>query len=426
MATARTERRLTAIMAADIVGYSRLIEADEAGTLSAIKELRREAIDPLLAEHHGRIVKLMGDGAIVEFGSVVDAVASAVAVQRAVTERQAGVPPGQRIVFRIGVNLGDVVIEGDGDLLGDGVNVAARLEQLCEPGGVAVSGTVYDHLQGKIDQPLDFAGEHRLKNIARPVRVYRLRTDRPAAGRRSWAARRLPGRPRRSRIAAALAVLSVLLVGGALALLPGAPGQKLWPALAGILGLPAGEDPRLGPNSIVVLPFDTVGGGPEHERLADGLTEDIIADLARYPDLAVIARNTAFTYKDRPVRTTDLGRELGVRYALEGSLQVAGDRVRVTAQLVDAGDDRHLWAERFDRPLADVFAHPPGLRGLRLGGRPGAAHGRVRGRHQARRRPRPQRPVDPGRGGDRLHPRERARTGPGRLRTGAGARAEQR
>ena len=342
-ATVRTERRLAAILAADVVGYSRLIERDEAGTLAAIRDLRRAVIDPLLAEHQGRIVKLMGDGLIVEFGSVVDAVTCAVAVQERVARHQAARPPERQIVFRIGVNLGDVVIEGDGDLLGDGVNVAARLEQLCEPGGVAVSGTVYDHLQGKIEQPLDFAGEHRLKNIARPVRVYRLRTDHLTAGRRPWAVRHLP---RRFGIVTALAALSVLLAGGALVLLPGAPGQKLWPALAGMLGLPAGGDPRLGPSSIVVLPFDTRGGGPEHERLADGLTEDIITDLARYPDLAVIARNTAFTYKDRPVRMLDLSRELGVRYALEGSLQVAGDRVRVTAQLVDARDDRHAVHDR--------------------------------------------------------------------------------
>ena len=174
MATAWVERRLVAILAADVVGYSHLVEMDEAGTLAALKALRREVIDPLLAEHHGRIVKLMGDGALAEFGSVVDAVACAVAVQKGVADRQDGVPPERRIVFRIGINLGDVVVEGD-DLLGDGVNIAARLEQICEPGGVLISGTAYDHLQGKLDLPLEFAGEQRLKNIERPIRTYRIR-----------------------------------------------------------------------------------------------------------------------------------------------------------------------------------------------------------------------------------------------------------
>ena len=212
MATAWVERRLVAILAADVVGYSHLVEMDEAGTLAALKALRREVIDPLLAEHHGRIVKLMGDGALAEFGSVVDAVACAVAVQKGVADRQAGVPPERRIVFRIGINLGDVVVEGD-DLLGDGVNIAARLEQICEPGGVMISGTAYDHLQGKLDLPLEFAGEQRLKNIDRPIRTYRIRLDGARAAPPAAQA------PLGGRCASAAAVLLILGLGtGALVL----------------------------------------------------------------------------------------------------------------------------------------------------------------------------------------------------------------
>ena len=212
MAAARVERRLAAILAADIVGYSRLIEQDEAGTLAAIKALREQAIDPLLAEHKGRIVKLMGDGAIVEFASVVDAVACAVAVQKAVAELQAKMPPDRRIVFRIGINLGDVVVEGD-DLLGDGVNVAARLEQLCEPGGVLVSGTAYDHLQGRLGLPLEFTGEQQVKNIARPVRAYRVRLDGVAVA--GAASARAAARAARALAAAAVLLALVLAAGGA-------------------------------------------------------------------------------------------------------------------------------------------------------------------------------------------------------------------
>src|SRR5687768_5701997 len=210
MATARAERRLAAIMAADVVGYSRLVERDEAATLAEMRALRREVIDPLLGEHRGRVVKLMGDGAIVEFASVVDAVACAVAVQKGVAARQAEVPPERRIVFRIGVNLGDVVVEGDGDLLGDGVNVAARLEQLCEPGGVMISGTAYDHLQGKLGLPLEFAGEQHLKNIDRPVRAYRVRLD----GARAAAFPPRVRRPGRRLLAAAAALLALVIAAG--------------------------------------------------------------------------------------------------------------------------------------------------------------------------------------------------------------------
>jgi adenylate cyclase len=298
MAIAQAERRLAAIMAADIVGYSRLIEADEAGTLAAIKDLRRAVIDPLLAERYGRIVKLMGDGAIVEFGSVVDAVACAVAVQKGVVERQSEIPPERRIVFRIGVNLGDVVVEGD-DLLGDGVNVAARLEQLCEPGGVLISGTAYDHLQGKLDCNFEAWGERQLKNIARPVRVY-----------------------------------LVTLASAA-------------PASA----LPLSAKPV-----VAVLPLENMSGDPEQAYFSDGISEDVITELARFRELMVIARNSSFAFRGKGVDVREVGRALGAGYVVEGSVRRAGERVRITAQLIDATTGTHLWAERYDRPLEDVFA----------------------------------------------------------------------
>jgi TolB-like protein/class 3 adenylate cyclase/Tfp pilus assembly protein PilF len=327
---AHVERRLAAILAADIVGYSRLIEQDEAATLAAIRDLRRAVIDPLLAEHHGRIVKLMGDGAIVEFASVVDAVACAVAVQRVVAEYQAGLPPERRIVFRIGVNLGDVVVESD-DLLGDGVNIAARLQQICEPGGVLVSGTAYDHLQGRLGLPLDDVGEQRVKNIERPVRAYRVRLD-GTARRFHPRARRLHG----WALAGAASLFAAIFLGGV---------WWLWPV----------EPPPAKP-AIAVLPFDNLSGDEPTGRLADGITEDVITDLARFRDLDVIARNSTAAYKGKAVDVRQVGRDLGVGYVLEGSIQRQGERVRVTAQLIDADTGAHVWSERFDRPTQDVFA----------------------------------------------------------------------
>jgi adenylate cyclase len=290
-----------ALLAADVVGYSRLVEKDEAGTLSALKALRHEVIDPLLAEHRGRIVKLMGDGAIAEFGSVVDAVACAVAVQKGIADRQDGVPPDRRIVFRIGINLGDVVVEDD-DLLGDGVNVAARLEQICDPGGILISGTAYDHLQGKIDLPIESAGERRLKNIDRPIRTYRVR-------------------------------------------------------LGGLREGSQTPDPEPGSKpSIAVLPFANMSGDPEQDHFSDGITEDIITALSRLRWFLVIARTSTFVYKGRPADVRLVGRDLGARYVLEGSVRRIGQRVRITAQLVDAAEGHHLWAERYDRELTDIFA----------------------------------------------------------------------
>lgn len=325
-------RRLAAIMAIDIVGYSRLMEADEAATLAAIKDLRSAVIDPLLVEHHGRIVKLMGDGAIVEFGSVVDAVACAVAVQKGCEARQTDCPSARRIVFRIGVNLGDVVVEGE-DLLGDGVNVAARLEQLCSPGGILISGTVFDQLQGKIDRlTLDYAGNQHVKNIARPVRTYNVRQD--GAGR-PW---RLRMRPHLGEARWAVAVLAVLVLAGA---------SWWW--------LAAGE-PMRARASIAVIPFDNLGGDEATGRLADGVTDDIITDLARFRDLEVIARHSTMIYKGKPIDVRVIGSDLNVRFVLEGSVQRQANRVRVAAQLVDAKSAAHFWSERWDRPDQDVFA----------------------------------------------------------------------
>jgi adenylate cyclase len=297
MAMASVERRLAAIVAIDVVGYSRLVERDERGTLRRLKAHRKELVEPLLAEHRGRVVKLMGDGVLCEFASVVDAVACAVAIQRGVPEREAGMPEEERIRFRVGVNLGDVVRDEDGDLHGDGVNIAARLEGLAEPGGIVVSGTAYDHLQGKLDCGLASLGELRLKNIERPVRAYRVEL-----------------------------------------------------AAAARAGPPLPDKP-----SIAVLPFTNMSRDPEQEYFADGLVEDIITALSRVRSFFVIARNSSFTYKGRAVDVRQVSRELGVRYVLEGSIRKAGSRVRIVGQLVDATTGHHVWADRFDGDLNDIF-----------------------------------------------------------------------
>jgi adenylate cyclase len=342
MAIAWVERRLAAILAADVVRYSHLIEQDEAGTLSALKDLRREVIEPQLAAHHGRIVKLMGDGAIAEFGSVVDAVACAVGVQKGVAERQADVPAERRIVFRIGINLGDVVVEGE-DLLGDGVNVAARLEQLCAPGEVLVSGAAYDQLQGKLDLILDFVGEQRVKNISRPVRTYRVRLkgSRPSL--------RLHARRFRRWTAAGTAVLGLLVIGPILWWRPWEP--RLEPASIERMALPLPDKP-----SIAVLPFANLSGDPEQDYFVDGMTEDLITDLSKVAGLFVVARNSVFPFKGRSVNVREVAEKLGVRYVLEGSVRRAGDQVRVNAQLIDATTGGHLWAERHDGSAKDIFA----------------------------------------------------------------------
>jgi TolB-like protein/class 3 adenylate cyclase len=299
---ARVERRLAAILAADVAGYSRLIEADEEGTLGRLKALRVEIIDPKIAAHRGRIVKTTGDGLLVEFASVVDALRCAVEVQAAMAESNAPSPPDRRIEFRIGINMGDIVVE-DGDIFGDGVNVAARLEGLAEPGGICVSARVQEDAAGKLDLVFEDIGDQALKNILRPVRVYRVVT----------AAR------------------------------PAMPQAEPRP-------LPLPDKP-----SIAVLPFANMSGDPEQEYFADGMVEEIITALSRIRWLFVIARNSTFTYKGEAVDVKRVGRELGVRYVLEGSVRKGSGRVRITAQLIDAITGTHLWADRFDGSLEDVF-----------------------------------------------------------------------
>ena len=302
-------RRLTTILAADVAGYSRLMEADEEGTHERLKAHFAQLIDPKIAEHRGRIVKTTGDGMLAEFASVVDAVRCAAEIQRGMIERDAQMPDERRIRFRIGINLGDVIAEGD-DIFGDGVNVAARLEALAEPGGICCSGTVHDQIRDKLPYPFDDLGEQSVKNIARPVRVYALRLEAVAA---------LPGSSTP----------------------PATPIAQ--PAVA----------PRL---SIVVLPFANLSNDPEQQYFADAITEDLTTDLSRIAGSFVISRNTAFTYKGKRADTKQIGRELGVRYVLEGSVRREGSRVRVNAQLIDASTDVHLWTERFDRDRGDLFA----------------------------------------------------------------------
>ena len=324
---AKVERRLAGILAADVVGYSRLMEADEAGTYGRLQDVRRELIEPLLREHGGRFVDLKGDGAIVEFRSVTGAVAAAGAIQRALAEREADLPEDRRIRYRIGINLGDVIVDG-ATVQGDGINLAARIECLCEPGGVWLTRSVYDQVKGKLDLAFAPAGTHRVKNISAPVETWRVVLEGAAPVRR-------PKPAHRPAAVAAAALLAAAL---------GAAMWWLWPAG------PAGGRP-----SIAVLPFDDLGGDPAAARLAGGITEDIITDLARFRDVDVIARNSTETYRGRAVDARAVGRDLAVRYVLEGSVQRDGGRVRVTAQLIDAGNGSHLWSERWDRPVGDLF-----------------------------------------------------------------------
>jgi TolB-like protein/class 3 adenylate cyclase len=318
-------RRLAAILAADVAGYSRLMGADEEGTLERLKALRRELLDPQIAEHRGRLVKTTGDSLLVEFASVVDAVRCAVAVQQAMPERDIGVGADNRVELRIGINLGDVIVEGD-DLYGDGVNIAARIEALADAGGVFVSNTFHDHVRDRLSYVFEDLGEQQVKNIARPVRVYRVRDalTHPAAA--------APGSPL-SRIAG-----------------EGAERQRREAGEGSSPALPLPDKP-----SIAVLPFANMSGDPEQEYFADGMVEEIITALSRIRWLFVIARNSSFTYKGQAVDVKQIGRELGVRYVLEGSVRKAGQRVRITAQLIDALSGTHLWADRFDGSLEDVF-----------------------------------------------------------------------
>jgi adenylate cyclase len=304
----KVQRRLAAIIAADVVGYSRLMGQDEAGTLAQLKTIRREIVHPAVSRHRGTVVNTTGDGWLVEFPSAVEAVEFAVAVQREMADGMAERPADRRLDLRIGINVGDVIVEDDGDIYGDGVNVAARIEGLADPGGICISRTVRDQIRDKLPYQLEDRGEHQVKNIARPVRVFAVTVGSAATSSR-W-------RPE-----------GVLNDGIAL---PDKP-------------------------SIAILPFANIGNDPEQEFFADGLTEDIITALSRVSGLFVIARNSSFTYKGRAVDVKQVGRELGVRYVLEGSVRRAGTRVRVTGQLLDASTGNHVWAEKYDRELADVF-----------------------------------------------------------------------
>jgi class 3 adenylate cyclase/TolB-like protein len=322
----RAERRLTTILAADVVGYSRLMAADETGTLTSLKAIRREVFEPKNAEYRGRVVKLMGDGTLMEFGSVVDAVAFAVDVQRAMALRNADVPEDQRITYRIGINIGDIIVEGD-DIYGDGVNVAARLEGLAEPGGICVSRTVFNHVQGKVDLGFDDLGEQEVKNIPKPVQVYRVLLDTKAAALVTPVVQGV-ARPKHRwwLVTAAAAAVLVPAVGGALWWQPWAPDVE--PASVDAMALPLPDKP-----SIAVLPFANTSGDPEQDYFADGITDDLTTDLSKLSGLFVISRNSAFTYKGRAVKVRDVAEELGVRYVLEGSVRRAGDQVRINARL---------------------------------------------------------------------------------------------
>jgi TolB-like protein/class 3 adenylate cyclase/Tfp pilus assembly protein PilF len=300
--SSRVGRRLAAILAADVAGYSRLMGLDEAGTARILRE-HRVIADAVVAKHGGRIVKTTGDGLLIEFLSVVDAVECAVAVQTVMAERNEGVPQDRRMLFRIGINLGDILIEGD-DILGDGVNVAARLEGIATPGGICISSSAYDQVRGKVDVEFADLGEQNLKNIARPVRAYAVKRNGLGPNKQNGAAPETPSAPRLS---------------------------------------------------IVVLPFANIGGDPEQEYFADGITESLTTDLSRIAGSFVIARNTAFTFKDKAVDVKQLGRELNIRYVFEGSVQRGGNRLRVNVQLIDAETGNHLWAERFDKPITDLF-----------------------------------------------------------------------
>ena len=297
MAQARVERRLAAILAADVASYSRLMGVDEEGTLAALKAHRRDIVDPKIAEYRGRIVKTAGDGALVEFASAVDAVRCAMEIQRTLVERNAAILEDRRLEFRIGINVGDVITD-EGDIYGDGVNIAARLEALAIPGTICLSDSAYQQIKGKLSLDISDMGEQQLKNITQPVRAYIVRLD----------------------------------------------GTSARPTLA----LP--DKP-----SIAVLPFTNMSGDPEQEYFADGMVEDIITALSRFRRLFVIARNSSFTYKGRPVDVRQAGREMGVRYVLEGSVRKSANNVRVTVQLIDASTGAHLWAERFDAAQINVF-----------------------------------------------------------------------
>jgi adenylate cyclase len=340
------DRKLAAILAADVVGYSSLMERDEKGTVARLRAYRTELFEPEIKRHHGRVFKLMGDGLLAEFPSVVDAVECAVTVQKETAKRNEGIASDERIDIRIGVNLGDVLIEGR-DRHGEGVIIASRLEQLAEPGGIYVSQTVVDHLSNKLPIAVEALGEHHVKNIAKPVTIYRVRLERdvssPFWGLAKRSAAKRMGWRRHWRPFAAAAILLIAIVSAGLWFRPWEP--KFEP------DLPLPDKP-----SIAVMPFSNMSGDPQQDYFADGMTDNLITDLSQVSGLFVIARNSTFSYKGKTIDPRQVARELGVRYVLEGSIQRAGDAVRINAQLIDATTDGHAWADRYDGTMADVFA----------------------------------------------------------------------
>jgi adenylate cyclase len=340
------ERRLAVILAADVVGYSRLMEADEEVTVSTLSTYRK-IIVAWIATHHGRVFGGAGDSIIAEFASPVEAVRCAVDIQRELEDHNIHLAEDRRMRLRIGVNLGDVIVEGD-NLLGDGVNIAARLESLADPGGISLARSVFDQVKKKLDLGYEFRGEHEVKNITEPVQVYRVLTEPEAAGSVVVETKRVTKSRKRVALTVTVAVL-IGLAGAVTWLKPWQPREE--PASIEQMAFPLPDKP-----SIAVLPFDNMSGDPGQDYFADGLTEDIITGLSRFPDLFVVARNSTFSYKGRQVPVKQVAEELGVRYVLEGSVQMAGGTVRMTAQLIDATTGHHLWAESYDRKLTDVFA----------------------------------------------------------------------
>jgi adenylate cyclase len=339
------ERRLTAILAADVVGYSTLMEKDEAGTYARLRAGRKELFEPEIHRHHGRIFKLMGDGMMAEFGSIVDAVECAVALQRGLAQRNSSLPEAERIEVRIGVNQGDVIVEGE-DRYGDGVNIAARLEQIAEPGSVYVSGKVVKEVERRLALGFKAVGQQKMKNLVDPVEVYRVIVD----GAETFEPK--PGQKRKAPawtwLAAAVLLMAILAGGGAYTLLrpaPPEPGKEQ-----------AGAPPVADKSSLAVLPFSNMSDDPQQAYFADGIAEDLMTDLSHVDGLFVIARHSAFAYKGRDVDVREIGRELGVRYVVEGSVRRAGEQIRINVQLVDAATGGHEWAERYDGSMADIFA----------------------------------------------------------------------
>jgi adenylate cyclase len=345
LALAREQRRLAAIVAADVVGYSRLMGLDESGTLAALKAIRREIVDPALSDHGGRLVKTTGDGLLVEFASVVDAVRCTLEVQTAMAQRNTIEPADRRIVFRVGINEGDIIIDGD-DIFGDGVNVAARLQEISPPGGLCLSSRVHDDVRDRLSVPFADGGERSLKNIARPVRVYQW-TPGATRGGSARAPAKTTLRPNRIVWAVAAAAIALL----------GAGGWWWFSAPPAATASSAGPVPSVASRpGIAVLPFVNLSGDPAQDYFSDGLTEDVIAALGRFGSLTVMARNAVFPFKGKNAKPAEIGRELGVRYIVEGSVRRAGGRVRISVQLTDAPTGKLLWSHQYDEELKDVFA----------------------------------------------------------------------